>query len=218
MKTELFYDDLKKEDFIQIYGNDGYIEDWSGYQATNEKYTTDDIVNKCLVPFYNKEKISMELGTGGGYWVKNFLSPNFKKVICLDVIPQPTHFGNNIEYVELNSKDFYLTGVEDNSVDFVWSFGMFCHLSNAAAEIYLNSLYKKVKPNGKCVVMFPDWPKNPHMKLIDNGEQYKNKCYKKIYWYYYDSNTIKNIMLKSKFINFKDLIPDFRDFIAYFEK
>ena len=59
-----------------------------------------------------------------------------------------------IKYLQVN--DFNLDFIEDNSLDFTFSYDVFCHLSYSSIETYLNSLYKKSKPGGKLLIMYAD--------------------------------------------------------------
>ena len=207
---EKFNTDLSKQELINTFGY-GYYEDWKGYEYDAEQ----EIVESCIKPFYNENYSVMEIGCGGGKWTLNYLSPNFKKIYALDVIPCVMSLKTNIQYIELNEKDFYCTNIEDNSIDFIWSFGTFCHVSVFACEEYMSNIYKKLKPNGKGVIMFANWPRNFKYKnywtKTDIYSQHGN-------WYYNDEKYTIEMLTKLKYKNIKDLLPNFRDSLIYFEK
>ena len=52
--------------------------------------------------------------------------------------------------------DFKLNTISDNSLDFVFSYDVFCHLSLSSVELYLKSLFKKCKKNSKLMIMYAD--------------------------------------------------------------
>lgn len=205
-----FENDLSKQELIDTFGY-GYYEDWKGYESDEEQ----TIVNTCLVPFYNSNMTAMEIGCGGGKWT-NYLSPQFKLIYALDVIPPALkHEFNNVKYIELNEKDFYCTGIEDNSIDFVWSFGTFCHFSPPACEEYMTNIYKKLKPNGKGVIMFANWPRNFKYKNYWTPTGLHSRHGN---WYYNDEKHTINVLNRLQYKNVRDMIPNFRDSLIYFEK
>lgn len=201
--------DYNKEDFIKMMGH-GYVEDWFHY-AYNAEFKLENI---CLNPYYDKNGTAMELGCGGGFWTKKYLSPNFNKVYALDVVPKTFQLPDNVNYIELSDKDYYCTGIENNSIDFVWSFGMFCHISLNACDEYIKNIYDKLKPGGKSVLMFGNWDKHPHVcniKVEDKNTMIGS-------WYYNNKSLTYDILKKHNYKNVVDLIPDFRDSIFYIEK
>lgn len=210
--TELknkFEIDYHKDDFIKMMGH-GYVEDWFHYAYNAES----QLVDICLSPYYNKNGTAMELGCGGGFWTTKHLSPNFNKVYALDVIPKTFTLPNNVHYIELSDKDYYCTGIENNSIDFIWSFGMFCHLSLDACDEYLKNIYNKLTPRGKAVLMFGNWNNHPHVCNI----KVENKNINIGSWYYNNKTLTFDIVKKYEFNKIVDLMPSFRDSILYIEK
>ena len=113
----------------------------------------------------NLEGINLlEIGCGGGQWSKFIYDLHvFKNIYCIDVLSEDhnefwQYLGNEakdvIKYLQVN--DFNLDFIEDNSLDFTFSYDVFCHLSYSSIETYLNSLYKKSKPGGKLLIMYAD--------------------------------------------------------------
>lgn len=198
--------DTPKDCFIKAWGI-GYVEQWPYPLPIN------DFVKTTIAPFCNKQHVALEIGCGRGVWTANCLSPNFQKVICLDVIPKSDWIASlpNVEYVELPDRNFSCLGVEDNSIDFVWSFGCFCHLSMDAVREYLKSLFKKVKVGADLVCMFGNWPKHPFNR---NVVYTPDQCP----WFYQDLELVQQAVKSAGFVDFKDMLPGFRDTIAHFKK
>jgi len=198
--------DTPKDCFIKAWGI-GYVEQWPYATPVN------DFVKTTIAPFCNKQHVALEVGCGRGVWTQNCLSSNFKKVICLDVIPKSDWIASlpNVEYIELPDRNFTCLGVEDDSIDFVWSFGCFCHLSMDAVREYLKSLFKKTKSGANLVIMFGNWPKHPFNRNVVYAP---DQCP----WFYQDLELVQQAMEDAGFVDFKDMIPDFRDTIAHFKK
>ena len=192
-----------KQDFINFWG-DGYVETFDGY-----KFTHNQIYEKAIKPFESKNKNCLEIGCGGGFWINKYLKNSFKEVTGIDVIPKSKNI--DCKYFELKEFDYFCTPIEDNSIDFVWCFGVFCHLPNSAVEEYVKNILRILKPGGEAVLMFPNWDNHSMLKDITDRENFKENI-TGLGWFYID---YKNIL---KNINYKDLYPEFRDALIYIKK
>ncbi len=111
----------------------GYVETFEGYVNIGcGQYVEKDIA-QFLLAFFDKDQHCLEIGPGRGLWTTKYLIPNFRKVTCLDVVTQK--FEGDCDYIRIPSKDFSCAGVEDDSIDFLFSFGVFCHLSAEAQAL-----------------------------------------------------------------------------------
>ena len=230
MKNEKLSPGLSSQDFINAWGKTGYTGDFSGYQGEHKSQVISE-----LSKYYNSNHTCLEVGCGAGLWTSEFLSPNFKKVIALDILPKnevalSKRNLSNVNYIELANKDYNCTGVEDSSVDFVFSFGVFCHLPNSAVETYINSIYNKLKPGGKALIMLADFFR--HFKysarhfdkeeslMLDYELQNKYREFDTFGgWFWNDFETISKILRNTKFNFYADVSPDrFRDCLMFLQK
>jgi len=136
-----------------------------------------DIENiaKLLIKNYaDSSKTCLEIGTDGGVWMTQMT--DFGRLIGLDVRNEfKTNFWNNLENW-LFSKDlfkkenvsFFVNDnqmsckmLKDNSIDHVFSFDVFCHISYEATELYLKNLHKKLKQGANLFIMIADPEKYP---------------------------------------------------------
>ena len=109
-------------------------------------------------------KCCLEIGCGGGQWSKYIYNLNiFDKLYCIDVLSEEhnqfwNYVGNNkkdkINYFQVT--DFSLDCIPDNSLDYVFSYDVFCHISYSGQSEYLKNLYKKCKTNCKIFIMYAD--------------------------------------------------------------
>ena len=159
---------FSKQEFIDIWGQTGYIEDFYSYQSGHL-----DAIVDILSEYYNPNHTCMDIGCGGGLWTKKYLSPNFKKIVAMDILSKNNlSLLDNIEYIELDDRDYNCTGVENESIDFAVSFGVFCHFPNSASQTYINSVYNKLKPGGTGLIMFPDFRRHfEHSKRHFNAKE-----------------------------------------------
>lgn len=109
-----------------------------------------------------KNFVVLEIGCGGGQWSK-FLHKYVAKLYCVDVLSaEYNNFWNyvghekndKITYYQVN--DFTLSDIPENSVDFVFSYDVFCHISEIGVFEYLKNLYPKVKNGSELMIMYAD--------------------------------------------------------------
>ena len=148
---------LQKEiDSFQKVWKGGYNTGYSQKrnQAGLEIYLADKLRGKNL----------LEIGCGGGQWSKFILNLDiFEKIYCIDVLSEEhnefwKYLGEDakkvVEYIQV--ENFNLDFIEDNSLDYVFSYDVFCHMSYSTIEAYLNSLYKKCNKEAKLLIMYAD--------------------------------------------------------------
>ena len=122
----------------------------------------------CILPFINEESIALEIGTNGGAWLKRMMKA--KNLIGTDVLsPEHTGFFNNIpqsdkvEYIQVT--DFSCDELEKDSITYLFSYDVFCHISYSGTEEYLKNLYPKLKKGADCFIMIAD----PDKYIHENG-------------------------------------------------
>lgn len=144
--------DYTKEEFLQFWGVKGYLENWEGYDKDwSEKIK--ELILKELGEL--KHKVSLEIGCGAGYWT-NFIHEHSLKTFAIDLIPKPSTIHNEITYIENNNQQYNCNYIESNSIDFIFSYGVFCHLSLKANDKYLQDIIRVMKPNSKALLMYAD--------------------------------------------------------------
>jgi SAM-dependent methyltransferase len=200
----VYKQDLSKDRFKELWPC-GYLENFGlGYHDT--AFT--DVCEICR-PFFDRNGIALELGPGRGRWTV-MLAAEFRQVVALDVISMPASLARltNLVYVELADRDYACTGVQDNSVDFAFSFGLFCHLSNEACAAYLASVYRVLKPGGALVASFANWERHPLL----NGKafEFSNRP-NSMDWFFCNWSLADRMAAEAGFIKRKDALPLFRD-------
>lgn len=141
--------DFTKEQFLAFWGKQGYKETFDGY----EKNWTPEIINmvrSCV----DGTSIVLEIGCGAGYWT-NQIAPLCGQMYAIDLIPRP-QLNSKVTYIENENHQFNCNVIPSESIDFVFSFGVFCHLSLSACEEYLQDILRILKPNGKALLMYGD--------------------------------------------------------------
>ena len=100
-----------------------------------------------------EEKVALEIGYGGGRLIQA-ASRIFKRVIGVDVHDCREHVervldGLGVDNVELHQTDGRTLPLEDDSIDFVYSFIVFVHLSSPEVlQQYFREISRTLKPGG----------------------------------------------------------------------
>lgn len=210
----------------------GFVEGWVHYGGD----FTDVILDKFVAPHSGGDKTVLEIGPGGGLFTAK-LGRLFSKVMAIDVVEKSPQFptGTNITYIKAPDRDFTCHSIPPTSVDFVFSFGVFPHLTRAAQSEYLVSMFRVLKPGGQAVVSFANWKRHPllmriqiNVFLIDSAEiahlggehvkAVKEPVENSAPWFYNDLDHTKRMVKSAGFIDFTDLIPEFRDTLGGFKR
>ena len=113
-----------------------------------------------------KAKTVLEIGPGRGGWTKAILEEGAEKVYALDALPAEHNqffeylgpdLGQRSKYIQVSN--FLCAGVPDDSVDVVFSFGCFCHISRIGVTEYMKSIYLKMREGSEGCIMNSDYAK-----------------------------------------------------------
>jgi len=170
--------------FQLIYGLENPTEE----NIKNEIHSKISVCDYFYLPIINKHipdksiKTVLEFGSGLGV-MANYLSPQFKKYICIDInkhylseCKRYTQKHNNIEYFLL--KDYFFTGVDikNRSIDIIKATNVFIHLHLYEIIIYLNKFFYLLKEQGLLLFDIFDsdqleWNSNIMVEHINNHKR-----------------------------------------------
>jgi len=114
--------------------------------------------DRFILPYLNRELTALEIGPGGGRW-SQFLT-SFRKLYLLDLndcffeslkIRYP---GENVVCLRTNGSD--IPGIQNGSLDFIFSFGAFVHIEPSDIECYLQNIKAKLAVGGVVVLHYSD--------------------------------------------------------------
>jgi ubiquinone/menaquinone biosynthesis C-methylase UbiE len=106
----------------------------------------------------------LELGTGSGYGIE-MIASKAEKFVTLDKfenenVSELVKANSNIEFLKMTFPP--LTGIDDNSFDFVITFQVIEHIKND--KLFTREIHRVLKPGGKLIVTTP----NKKMSLTRN--------------------------------------------------
>jgi hypothetical protein len=116
----------------------------------------------CIKPYVTSSTVALEIGPGRGAWSKCLLGAG--RLYCLDALSAEhngfwDYVGRHERVTYEQVKDFSASAVPDDSIEYLFSYGTFCHLSPPAIREYLTSLLAKLRPGAHGFVMFADYEK-----------------------------------------------------------
>jgi len=124
-------------------------------------------IEKTIEPYITEDTVALDIGTDGGFWAAYFHKA--KSIIGMDIRPaEHTGYFQNLQkwdivpneclskYSYHMNRDFSCSTLEDNSIDYVFSFDVFCHISLGGQEQYLKNLFSKLKPGANLFIMIAD--------------------------------------------------------------
>ena len=115
-----------------------------------------------------------------------------------------------MEYIENQNQQYNCNYIESNSLDFVFSFGVFCHLSLEANDKYLQDIIRVLKPNAKALLFYADeiglqkFYNDPNIKSVDIFGQF--------------NNYIETMNMMNKYPIVAKRVLDFKDSMILMEK
>lgn len=193
--------DFDKEFFVRTWGT-GYYEQFS-YGVGIEK-----VCQLCLYPFVNSTVRVLEIGSGGGAFSQRIWS-KAGEFTCIDVIPKPNNFPASVNYIELTNQDYNCTGVSDKSIDFTFSYNVFCHFSNKAIFQYLQSVNSVLRPGGDFIFMLSAYGRTsdqPLGTMLPMGH------------FVQDERTLPLVISEGWDVISPSMIPEHRDIIVHLKK
>jgi ubiquinone/menaquinone biosynthesis C-methylase UbiE len=136
--------------------------DWS---RLGEEWTASDpwkqaLVDEVLLPTIPAGGTVVEIGPGGGRW-SVVLQPRSERLILVDVAQRPLDLvgerlrdASNLQLLLTDGAS--LRGIDDATVDAVWSFDVFVHVAPLTQADYLAELARVLRPGGVAAIHHAD--------------------------------------------------------------
>jgi ubiquinone/menaquinone biosynthesis C-methylase UbiE len=142
-------------------------ERWSGWDwsSLGEEWTTSEewkqgLVDEVLLPRVPAGGTVLEIGPGGGRW-SVILAERADRLILVDVSPRVLEVARerlvdaqHVSYVRSAGSD--LPGVEDSTVNAIWSFDVFVHVAPVDQAGYLDEMARVLSPGGVALIHHAD--------------------------------------------------------------
>jgi SAM-dependent methyltransferase len=146
---------------------DSHRRYWSAYDwgGLGEEWTASPewkhgLIEDVLARWITHGGVVLEIGPGAGRW-SEILASRASRLVLADVSERPLELcrerfngDTRIEYVLCTGSD--LPGVEDGSIEAVWSFDVFVHVAPGDQAAYLGEIARVLAPGGTAVVHHSD--------------------------------------------------------------
>jgi hypothetical protein len=120
------------------------------------------VLERYVRPHVDPAHTALEIGPGGGRWTRHLIG--FRQLYVVEYYAELLSevrrtFGKrkNITFVKNNGTDF--PNIPNDSVDFLFSFGVFVHLDFPIIEAYLDNIRPVIKPGANVVIHYADQTK-----------------------------------------------------------
>ncbi|MFZ2449503.1 MAG: class I SAM-dependent methyltransferase [Methylovulum miyakonense] len=118
----------------------------------------------CIKPYASEKTRVLEIGPGRGAWTRAILHHSPKNISCVDALSAEhnkfwEYVGNHKAVNYFVANDFSLEMVENNSIDYFFSFGCMCHISPELVEEYIKNLSHKMCSGANGFMMIADYEK-----------------------------------------------------------
>lgn len=212
------YAEDDKNTYPLIYG----VNEPTSEEVEILKSNKRDYCDKILIPNFDKhlpdksKTTVLEFGSGQGI-MADYLSPLFKKYICVDInknflnqCKKNTSNCTNVEYRYV--KDYYFNGleVEENTVDIITSTNVFCHCNYYQFVIYLEKFYRLLKNDGILFfdILNSDTISWDHKLIVEHKKNYKRTSNLNFLMYPFSSNNVKKELFNMGFKLINDTTSD----------
>jgi SAM-dependent methyltransferase len=116
------------------------------------------VVDNYIRPYVSTASRVVEIGPGGGRWTRYLVGAS--KLICVDINPEffdvlrSSFPSANLEFYQ--PAGYELHYVDDDSIDFVFSFGTFVHIDPQGIREYLVDIRRVLRPGGVAVIQYSE--------------------------------------------------------------
>jgi SAM-dependent methyltransferase len=137
---------------------------WGNPLDSNDKNSPGDlsIIKKEFIECYiDKSLRILEIGPGGGRWTQFFF--NCKRLYLLDLNCEffdyiKKKFPKNLQNVIFlkTNGSMIPDEIQEESIDFIFSFGCFVHLEQEIIKLYMDQIYKILDKKGIACIQYAD--------------------------------------------------------------
>ena len=134
-------------------------EEWTlhakRYKGIEPDAWKQSIINEVMLKYIRGGSVILEIGPGAGRWTETLANMADSLILvdiskkCLDLCKERFKSYDNIKYVlTKGTLDF----IQDNSIDYIWSYDVFVHINPKDIRSYLHDMQRILKPQGYSII------------------------------------------------------------------
>lgn len=132
--------------------------DWSrkGEEWSNNPAWKKSFIHHVLERYVPAELDVLEIGPGAGRWTEH-LAPTSRRLFLVDLTPRcieicRERFGH-LDHVDFFINDGkHLKGIEDQSIDRIWSWDVFVHIQSTDIRCYIDEFRRVLRKSGLGII------------------------------------------------------------------
>jgi SAM-dependent methyltransferase len=117
------------------------------------------IRRRYLEPYVTPDTVALEIGPGGGRWTRYLLGARELVLVELnsEFFPYLRNRFRRADHLRFYQTSGYeMAGVDDGSIDFVFSFATFVHIDPDGIDAYLGEIRRVLHPGGIATLHYAD--------------------------------------------------------------
>lgn len=133
------------------------------------------VVRRYIRPYLVTDGVALDIGAGGGRWTPYLLPA--RKLILVELNREffpylERRFSAHLEKIVFYQTSGYeIDGIEAHSVDFVFSFGTFMHLTPQGIDSYIAACERVMKIGAVAILHYPDRTKRFFKSLSSREDE-----------------------------------------------
>lgn len=142
-----------------------YGEEWtldvSKFRGLDPNQWKADLLATMLKPYVKSNSVIVEIGPGGGRWTEQLLPFSDKLYLidisekALEVCRQRFGYENRVRFIQVcDQGDSFIKReeIDDQSIDFIWSYDVFVHINPNDINKYLRDFARVMKSHSMGVI------------------------------------------------------------------
>jgi ubiquinone/menaquinone biosynthesis C-methylase UbiE len=134
-------------------------EEWTlhakRYKGVEPDAWKQSIINDLMLKYIKGGSTILEIGPGAGRWTETLANMATSLILvdiskkCLDLCKERFKNYDNIKYFLTTGT---LESIQDNSIDYIWSYDVFVHINPTDIRTYLHDIRRILKPHGYGII------------------------------------------------------------------
>jgi cyclopropane fatty-acyl-phospholipid synthase-like methyltransferase len=125
------------------------------YKGLDPEAWKHSLIKEVMLKYIRRGSTILEIGPGAGRWTETLVTLADTLILadiskkCLDLCKERFKNYNNIQYRLTGGQ---LDFIQENSIDYIWSYDVFVHINPTDIRTYLRDIQRILKPQGYGII------------------------------------------------------------------